>query len=37
MVGRASAPRNGIYAMPREGKPRLLLHTPRFAQYLWGG
>jgi hypothetical protein len=37
-VGCASSPRNGIYAMPREGKPRLLLRTVRFAQYLmWGG
>jgi hypothetical protein len=28
----------GIYAVPLLGKPRLLLRTPRFAQYLmWGG
>ena len=28
----------GIYAVPRTGKPRLILRTPRFAQYLmWGG
>jgi hypothetical protein len=28
----------GIYAVPRDGKPRLVLRTPRFAQYLmWGG
>jgi len=37
-VGCESSPRNGIYAMPREGKSRLLLRTLRFAQYLmWGG
>jgi hypothetical protein len=28
----------GIYAVPRAGKPRLLLRTRRFAQYaMWGG
>jgi hypothetical protein len=28
----------GIYAVPRVGKPRLILRTPRFAQYwMWGG
>jgi hypothetical protein len=28
----------GVYAVPRSGEPRLLLRTPRFAQYLmWGG
>jgi hypothetical protein len=28
----------GIYAVPRTGAPRLLLRTPRFAQYMmWGG
>jgi hypothetical protein len=28
----------GIYAVARTGKPRLVLRTPRFAQYLmWGG
>ncbi len=30
--------RAGIYAVPRNGKPRLMLGTPRFAQYaMWGG
>jgi hypothetical protein len=30
--------RRGIYTVPRNGKPRLQLRTPRFAQYLmWGG
>jgi hypothetical protein len=37
-LGCTSSPRNGIYAMPRAGRPRLVLRTPRFAQYLmWGG
>jgi hypothetical protein len=28
----------GIYAVPRSGKPRLMLRTPRLAQYaMWGG
>ena len=28
----------GIYAIPRAGKPRLILRTRRFAQYaMWGG
>jgi hypothetical protein len=28
----------GIYAVPRTGKPRLVLRTPRFADYqMWGG
>jgi hypothetical protein len=28
----------GIYAVPRTGKPRLVLRTARFAQYaMWGG
>jgi hypothetical protein len=28
----------GVYAVARTGKPRLVLRTPRFAQYLmWGG
>ena len=28
----------GIYAVPRAGKPRLVLRTARFAQYaMWGG
>lgn len=28
----------GIYAVPRRGQPRLIVRTPRFAQYLmWGG
>ncbi|MFL5968888.1 MAG: hypothetical protein ACJ74L_04775 [Gaiellaceae bacterium] len=31
-------PARGIYAVPRTGKPRLVLGTRRFAQYLmWGG
>jgi hypothetical protein len=35
--GGSSRPR-GIYAVPRSGKPRLILRTPRLAQYLmWGG
>jgi hypothetical protein len=37
-VGCTTSKRSGIYAVPRGGKPRLLLRTPRFAQYLmWGG
>lgn len=33
-----SHPARGIYAVPRAGKPHLILRTPRFAQYLmWGG
>jgi hypothetical protein len=28
----------GIYAVPRTGKPRLLLRTPKFERYwMWGG
>ncbi len=34
----ASKPVRGIYAVPRTGKPRLVLRTARFAQYaMWGG
>jgi hypothetical protein len=37
-LGCSSAPRSGIYAVPRTGRPRLILRTPRLAQYLmWGG
>jgi hypothetical protein len=37
-LGCAGSGRSGIYAVPVRGKPRLLLRTPRFAQYLmWGG
>jgi hypothetical protein len=33
-----SHPVRGIYAVPRSGKPRLILRTRRFAQYgMWGG
>jgi hypothetical protein len=28
----------GVYAVPLGGTPRLILQTPRFAQYaMWGG
>ena len=37
-VGCSGSGRNGIHAVPLRGKPRLVLRTPRFAQYLmWGG
>ncbi|OLD99622.1 MAG: hypothetical protein AUG91_06340 [Actinobacteria bacterium 13_1_20CM_4_69_9] len=37
-LGCVGSGRRGIYAVPRKGKPRLLLRTARFAQYLmWGG
>ncbi len=30
--------RRGIYSVPLRGRPRLILRTPRFAQYwMWGG
>jgi hypothetical protein len=37
-LGCAGSGRRGIYAVPVSGMPRLVLRTPRFAQYLmWGG
>jgi hypothetical protein len=37
-VGCTTGGRNGIYALPVGGNPRLVLRTPRFAQYgMWGG
>ena len=37
-LGCAGSGRNGIYAVPRRGEPRLVLRTARFAQYaMWGG
>ena len=37
-LGCVGSGRRGIYAVPRNGKPRLLLRTARFAQFLmWGG
>ena len=37
-LGCVGSGRSGIYAMPRSGKPRLMLRTARFAQYaMWGG
>jgi hypothetical protein len=35
--GGDSSPVRGIYAVPQTGRPRLILRTPRFAQYaMWG-
>jgi len=37
-LGCVGSGRRGIYAVPRSGRPRLLLRTAPFAQYLmWGG
>jgi hypothetical protein len=37
-VGCAGSGRNGIYAIARSGASRLILRTPRLAQYaMWGG